>query len=314
MIGRTRFLGALAVAAFALVGCERDVANEAATTTAPLVTTVPATTGPGTSGPATTGPGTTVPEGVATTSPAPDTTFAEVTTTVVGIAVAGNSGGVDTGQTNSFSEAVRNDDGTCSGWAGPGGETWTQGLESGALITFLADDDTQIGSGQIGTSVWEDADPSGNEQWNCTFPFEGEVTGQPDTFRIQVAGLPPWRARADPGDPDRYVVSVDTEARFDVFDACTEPLTGFTEVSEFSVVGQFWANGIPSVCSSGFVVVDIERPCRPPEFASEHIMAVTRADDQSVVIEHAGGFVADTSELAVGTEVVVHVVTGRPCG
>jgi hypothetical protein len=318
---RRSLLASLAVAGLALFGCERDIADVADETSAPIVTTGPGTTIPATAlptpGPVTTTPGPTPTTATATTAPAttaPAPTFAQVTTTVVGTAVAGNSGGVGTDQTNTFSEAVRNADGTCSGWVGPGGGTWTQGLDSGAPVTFLADDGTQIGSGQLGTSVWEDVDPSGNEQWNCTFPFEGAVAGQPETFRIQVADLPPWRARVDPRDSTRFVVSVDTEARFDVFSECTEPLTGFTEVSEFSVVGQFWANGIPSVCSSGLVVVDIERPCRPPEFASEHIIAVTRADDPSVVIEDASGFVADASTLAVGTEVVVHVVTGRPCG
>ena len=137
-----RVLGAVSVAACVLVGCQRDVANEAETTSAPLVTTVPATTVPATTAPATTTPGTTVPQEVTTTGAAPDTTFAQVTSTVVGTAVAGNSGGVGAGQTNTFSEAVRNEDGTCSGWVGPGGQTWTEGLESGAPVTFLADDDS----------------------------------------------------------------------------------------------------------------------------------------------------------------------------
>ncbi len=245
---------------------------------------------------------------------APDTTFAQVTTRVVGTAVAGNSGGVGEDQTNSFSEAVRNDDGTCSGWAGPGDDSWTAGLESDTDVAILDDEGARIGTGRIGTSSWEDVDPSDGEQWNCTFPFEAEVSGSPDTFWIQVGDLPAWRARPDPLEPGSFVVSVDTTARFDVFAECTEPLDGLTEVFENPVVGQFWANGIPSTCASGLVVVDIERPCRPQGFASEHIVAVTRADDPSVVIEDADGYVADVGELDVGTEVVVHVATGRPCG
>jgi hypothetical protein len=295
-------LGALVVAGLVLAGCQRDDPDAAATTTAP----------PGTAVPGTTVPGTTVPDGGSTTDAEPDPTFAQVTTTVIGVAVAGNSGEV--GSASGFSETVRNADGTCSGQVGPDGQQWTQGLETGAPVTFLADDGTPIGSGQITTSAWEDVDPSGNEQWNCTFSIEGEVTGQPDSFKIQVAGLEPWRAHADPRDPARFVVSVDTTARFDVFSECTEPPTGLTEVFEFAVVGEFWADGIPRVCDSGLVVVDIERPCRPAEFASEYIIAVTRADDPSIVIEDASGFAADTSQLAVGTEVVVHVAIGRPCG
>lgn len=299
---RRSWLGSVAVIVLALAGCQRDDVDSAAAQSTPT----------GTRAPGTAMPGTTITDARPTTAAEPDTTFAQVTTTVIGVAVAGNSGGV--GSASEYSETVRNADGTCSGKVGPDGQTWTQGLENGAPVAFLADDGTRIGSGLITASSWEDVDPSGNEQWNCSFAIEGEVTGQPESFLVQVADLGSWRAHADPRDPARFVVSVDTTARFDVFTECTEPPTGLTEVTVFSVVGQYWANGIPIVCDSGLVVVDIERPCRPANFASEHIIAVTRADDPSIVIEDASGFVADTSALAVGTEVVVHVVIGRPCG
>ena len=247
-----------------------------------------------------------------TTVPPPPPTFAPVTSEVVGTAVGGNSGGEGEGQTNSFSETVRNPDGTCSGWGGPGGR-WTQGLLSGApVVFFAADSDAQIGTGQLGTSSWSDVDPSDNEQWNCTFPFSGEVEGTPDRFRIKVADLDPWLVRVDSTAPGAFVTSIDTTARFDVFPQCTDPGT-FTAVSEWAVVGEYWSNGIPTLCGQGLSVVDIERTCRPAEFGSDYIIAVTSADDPSVVFESRDGLLVDPADLAPLTPVAVHVTTGRPC-
>ena len=48
--------------------------------------------------------------------------------------------------------------------------------------------------------------------------------------------------------------------------------------------------------------------------ASEHVVKVTRADDVSVVLEDSSGLLVDPTELTPGTEVVVHVATGRPFG
>ena len=244
--------------------------------------------------------------------PVTEPTFAPVRTSIVGAAVGGSAGATGAESTDPFSEAVRNDDGTCSGWAGPGG-TWTQGLESGAPVRFLArDTDAEIGTGTLGTSRWEDVGTD-REQWNCVFPFEGEIEGAPESFRIAVGDLPPWVVHPDPGDPSRWLVSIDTVARFDVFDACTAPDRSVTTVAAWDAVGVFWSRGIPQICDAGLVVVDIERPCRPPNIASEHIVMVTRADDPSAVLEDAGGLHVDPSELALLTEVVVHVATGRPC-
>ena len=240
------------------------------------------------------------------------TTFATVTSQVVGTAVGGNSGGEGEDQTNTFSETIRNPDGTCSGWGGPGG-SWTQGLLSGASVVFFAaDSDQQIGTGQLGTSSWSDVDPTENEQWNCTFPFTGEVDGTPDRFRIKVADLEPWSVGSDSTAPGAFVASVDTVARFDVFDSCTTP-PPVTEVQSWASVGEYWSNGIPTLCDSGLAVVDIERPCRPSGFGSDYIVAVTSADDPSIVFEDANGLLVDPAGLAPLTPVVVHVTTGRPC-
>lgn len=246
----------------------------------------------------------------ATTPP----TFEIVTTSVVGAAVGGSAGATGAESTDPFSEAVRNEDGSCSGWDGPGGP-WTQGLESGAPVVFVArDSDAQIGTGVIGTSRWEDVGTD-REQWNCIFPFAGEIEGEPESFRIKVADLPPWSVARNPADASQWIVSIDTRVRVDVFPECVDPGASVEAVFAWSSVGTYWSRGIPQeLCGSGLAVVAAERQCRPPGIASEHIVKVTRADDPSVVVEDASGPLVDPAELTPGTEVVVHVATGRPCG
>lgn len=307
-----------AVAALVASSCGGDDTGSAdpggaTTTTGSTVDPTASSTGGGTTGAETT-PGTaasTAPSTAPTTAPQ---TFATVTTAVVGTAVGGSAGATGAESTDPFSEAVRNEDGTCSGWGGPGG-TWTQGLESGAPAVFLArDSDTRIGTGQIGTSHWEDVG-SDREQWNCVFPFEGEIEGEPESFRIQVADLPPWVVVRNAADPSQWVVSIDTTVRIDHFPECVAPGADRDGVAAWDSVGTYWSRGIPQqLCGSGLAVVDVERQCRPGGIASEHIVKVTRADDPSVVLEDAGGLHVDPEELTPGTEVVVHVATGRPCG
>jgi hypothetical protein len=245
---------------------------------------------------------------------APVETFPTVMTTVVGAAVGGSAGSVGPDSTDPFSEAVRNEDGTCSGWAGPGG-AWTQGLESGAPVVFLArDSDTQIGTGAIGTSRFEDVG-SDREQWNCIFPFEGTIEGTPESYRIKVADLPPWVVVPNAADPSQWIVSIDTTVQLDSFTECASPGDGLTAVAAWDSVGTYWSRGIPEqICGSGLAVAGVERSCRPSGIASEHILEVTRADDPAVVLEDASGRLVDPAALAPGTEVIVHIATGRPCG
>lgn len=256
----------------------------------------------------------TSPSGDTGVTTAPVETFPTVMTTVVGAAVGGSAGSVGPRDTDPFSEAVRNEDGTCSGWAGPGG-AWTQGLESGAPVVFLArDSDTQIGTGAIGTSRFEDVG-SGREQWNCIFPFEGTIEGTPESYRIKVADLPPWVVTPNAADPSQWIVSIDTSVQLDSFGECASPGDGVTAVAAWDSVGTYWSRGIPEqICGSGLAVAGVERSCRPAGIASEHIIQVTRADDPNVVLEDASGLLVDPVGLAPGTEVVVHVATGRPCG
>jgi hypothetical protein len=233
---------------------------------------------------------------------------------VTGTAVAGNSGGVGRDSTQPLSESIRNDDGSCSGWEGSGDAgLWTQGLEDGAPVQIL-DTDTgeHIGDGSITSSSWADVDPTDHEQWNCTFVFKGSVSRAADAYKIKVADLQPWVARPDSTNPGQFVASVDTKIELFNVPSCTDHEAG-EEIFEWQAVGQFWADGLRSVCENGLVVDHINRPCRPPNVASEYVIAVRSAADPAVVYEDATGLLVDVSTLAPDTKVIVDVATGRPC-
>ena len=252
-----------------------------------------------------------------TDPPPPETspeTLPEVITEIAGSAVAGNSGGVGPDQTETRSEAVRLADGTCVGWAGPGnGSPWTLGLDVGASISVLDRKlDTVIGSGTIINAEAEDVDPTDGEQWQCRFGFSAKVKGSPQTFRIKVADLQFWVVNADPSRPGEFTTSVSTEASPLIFPDCTDDDFG-TAVGEWTVVGQFWADGIPTLCFNGLDVVKIERPCRPANIASDNIITVVDAENPDIVYEDATGLLVDVTTLVPGTKVAVRVATGRPC-
>jgi hypothetical protein len=277
--------------------------------TTAVSSSVGTTTGP-TTPPPTNPPDTTT----TTTTTAPPTTLPVVISTINGTAVAGNSGGVGPDQTDSFSEAVRNEDGTCTGWDGPGGEAWTSGLQVGAPVRILDGTTNQeIGTGSITSSSFTDVDPGDREQWVCNFAFSATVTGTPTVFQVAVANLAPWIARADPTRAGEFVASVNTVADPAFFSQCTDDDFG-DEVTEWSAAGQFWSNGISSVCSNGLHIEALDRPCRPPDIGSDHVISVVRFDDQSVVLEDITGLLVDPATLEPGTPVVVRIATGRPCG
>ena len=249
-----------------------------------------------------------------TTETARPETVPTVTVDVTGTAVAGNSGGIGQGSTETLSESVRNDDGSCSGWKGPGDAgLWTQGLEVGAPVQIL-DPTTgeHIGDGSISSSSWADVDPTGHEQWNCTFVFKGAVSRATDSFKIKVADLQPWMARPDSTKPGQYVASVDTKIEISRISSCTSHEPG-EAIFEWQAVGQFWADALQSLCGNGLVVAEIKRPCRPPPVASEYVIAVRSAADPTEVYEDASGLRVDVATLAPDTKVIVDVATGRPC-
>jgi hypothetical protein len=244
---------------------------------------------------------------------APPTTIPVVSSDIVGVAVAGNSGGVGVDSTDSFSEVIRNEDGTCSGWGGRDvTPPWTQGLETGAPFFILArESGTIIGEGTLGVSSFENVG-SDNEQWICSFPFAATIDGNPEEFMIKVADLDPWVVRRDPSNPDRFISSVNTVASAERIPVCVD--ADVPPVSAWSSVGQYWSNGLNALCSAGLTIADIERPCRGPNEGSDYVVKVVSAADPEVVYEDDRGLQVDIATLAPGTPVVVLIATGRPCG
>ena len=229
--------------------------------------------------------------------------------------MAGNSGGVGPDQTDSFSEAVRNDDGTCSGWDGPGGGAWTDGLVVGAPVRILdRETDEEIGTGSVVSASFTDVDPGDREQWVCNFAFTATdpEAHQPSSSSPSPISAP-WVARPDPTRPGEFIASVNTVADPSFFSQCTDDDFG-EEVTEWSAAGLFWSNGISSVCSNGLHIEALDRPCRPPDIGSDHVISVVRADDPSVVLEDTSGLLVDPATLEPGTPVIVRIATGRPCG
>lgn len=259
-------------------------------------------------------PQSTDPQTTETTETTQVETVPTVTVDVTGTAVAGNSGGVGRDDTQTLSESIRNDDGSCSGWEGPGDAgQWTQGLEVGAPVQILdPDTDEHIGDGSVTSSSWADVDPSNQEQWNCTFVFEGTASRATDSLKVKVADLQPWVARPDSTNPGQYVASVDTQIELTRVSSCTDHEPG-EEIFEWQAVGSFWVDGLQSVCGNGLVVDQINRPCRPPTVASEYVISVRSAADPTVVYEDASGLLVDVATLAPDTTVIVDVATGRPC-
>ena len=134
----------------------------------------------------------------------------------------------------------------------------------------------EIGTGSITSSGFTDVDPGEREQWTCTFAYSATVTGTPTVFQVAVANLAPWVARADPTRPGEFVASVSTVADPAFFSQCTDDDFG-DAVTEWSAAGQFWSNGISSVCSNGLHIEALDRPCRPPAIASDNVISVVRS-------------------------------------
>lgn len=256
---------------------------------------------PEATGPEATGPDTTVPDTTGPEVTGPEVTFDVVESDVTGTTVGGSAGNIGEQATDRLSATVREADGTCRGWDGPGG-TWTQGLVPGAPLTVLEPDaDVRIGGGRITTSAWADADPGPDEQWNCTFEFEATVEGDPPpaSFRIRVAELRPWTATYDPA-TDAYVAWVETPIHPEEVGACSPPAPPDVFVSSWRSVGRHWADGLDSICRAGLVVAEVEPVCRPAGFAADHVVMVVSADDPSVVLEDRDGLRVDPSTIGGG--------------
>ncbi len=239
-----------------------------------------------------------------------------VTSTIAGSAVAGNSGGVGEGETETQSEVVKESDGSCAGWPGRSGGTWTAGLVEGARIVVV-DPSTgaRVGTGRLGRGRSVDVDPSGNAQWDCVFPFTATVRGRvPTTLRLVVAGARPMTAHPDPTTPGHVVASVSTDAKVSLVDACAAAPAAEPGLWD-RAVGVYWNAGLDQICGAGVGVARIQRVCRPRTIGSDHVVAVLKPDDPSVVYEDASGLaVSDIAALGPSPRVLVRVATGQPCG
>jgi hypothetical protein len=163
------------------------------------------------------------------------------------------------------------------------------------------------------SASFTDVDPGDRQQWVCNFTFSATITGTPAEFQVAVADLAPWVARADPGRPGEFLASVNTVADPAFFSQCTDGDFG-EAVTAWTAAGLYWSDGISSVCSNGLFIEALDRPCRPRDIGSDHVISVVRADDPEIVLEDTTGLLVDPATLEPGTAVIVRIATGRPCG
>ena len=237
-------------------------------------------------------------------------TLPEATTTLVGVVVGGNGGGEGPGQTDTLSEMVREQDGSCAGWAGPGG-SWTAEVKEGAPVQIFdaAQGGRLLAKGALAAGTAEDADPP-NGQWQCSMKFSIDSVPKAAKYYVQVASLARVEARPDPS--GALVVPVSTAAKADKIESCRDPnLPG--SVGQWDSVGQYWSQGLPSICGAGLRVNRLERVCRPKAIATDRIVSVVEASS-GTVYEDASGLKVDPSQLKPGTVVTVRVTTAYPCG
>ena len=243
-----------------------------------------------------------------TAAPAP-TTLPVATATFVGLVVGGSGGGVGEGQTDTLSEVVREEDGSCAGWDGPGGG-WTSGVKDGGEVKVFGESKggKVLATGHLGPGKAVDVDPP-NEQWQCELGFTIDAVPASDHYFVEVGGLP--RVEARPGPGGALVIPVNTEASADRLSECVDEQLP-ESVGEWSSVGQYWSQGFPSICSAGLRINEVQRVCRPPSIASDRVVAVLAASDKTV-LENGDGLQVDVASLEVGTLVIAQVSTAYPC-
>ncbi len=124
---------------------------------------------------------------------APATTLPVATATFVGLVVGGSGGGVGEGQTDTLSEVVREEDGSCAGWDGPGGG-WTAGVKDGGEVKVFAESKggKALANGHLGPGRAVDVDPP-NEQWQCELGFTIDAVPKADHYFVEVGGCPASR-------------------------------------------------------------------------------------------------------------------------
>ncbi len=249
----------------------------------------------------------------ATGTTATTQTLPEATTTLLGLVVGGSAGEPGAGSTDSFSEVVRNTDGSCAGWAGRGvSAPWTAGVKQGGKVQVF--DAPQAGrllaSGTLGAGAAQDVNPP-HGQWQCVLKFSITTLSKAPKYYVQVDALDRVEARPDPSAAGSFVIPVSTAAKATLVDACKDPHLP-AAVSSWKSVGEYWSQGIPGVCSAGLRINRLDRVCRPKTIATDRVVAVVDAASGKLY-EDATGLKVDPASLKPGTIVTVRVSTAYPC-
>jgi len=231
------------------------------------------------------------------------------TANVVGLVVGGSGGGTGEAQTDPLSEVVREEDGSCRGWGGPGGD-WTAGVKDGAEVRlFDAEEGGKLlATGSLSAGKATDVDPP-NDQWQCVFDLSIAAVPVAPRYWAEVDSLS--RVEARPDTDGTLVIPVSTSAKADLVGACTDPALPPT-VGDWQSVGQYWSLGIPSICSAGLRISRLDRVCRPSNIASDRVVAVVDAGD-GTVFEDATGLKVAPASLEAGTIVIARISTAYPC-
>ena len=248
----------------------------------------------------------------ATTAPA------KVTVVIIGTVNGGQAGGSGVGSTDSASEMVREEDGTCQGWDGRRNSgLWTQDVKGGTPIVIVdGKSGSELGKGTLAAGKAENVASGSDEQWQCTFAFNVPSLTKANSYAVKVGRHGPWPLQVDPTQAGAFAVSVSTVASSQGIDDCDPTLPLPTEVGTWRAVGQYWNNGIGSVCGAGLRVPakdGVGRPCRPAGIASDRVVSVVNKVNPKLVYEDASGLKVDPKTLKPGTEVVVNVATGIAC-
>ena len=256
--------------------------------------------------------------GPTTSGGASATTIPPILTTVlVGTVVGGNSGGVGENQTDSLSETVRTSETQCRGWFGQDDapEPWTAGLREGAPVRVFDEDGELLGTGTIGAGRPRNLaadDDDGGDRWQCEFEFSIEGVVAAPNYVVEVAGLPPEPAEANPLEPDTVVVPVSTPLDADLIEACSEELSGV--VGEWRAANSYWARGVQDLCNNGLRIRNIIRQCHPDDLPTLYIVSVLTTGGRVLEDRTSDGPTVDTDTLEAGTLVDVNVTTAVPCG
>jgi hypothetical protein len=107
------------------------------------------------------------------------------------------------------------------------------------------------------------------------------------------------------------VVPASTQAKADRIAECRAADLP-QSVGQWSSYGQYWSQGLPSICGAGLRVNRLERVCRPKAVATDRIVGVVDAA-AGTVCEDGGGLKVDPAQLTPGTVVTVRVTTAYPC-